>query len=292
MSIVFMLMSLALLPSIYFYWDGSSIPNTDKQLLIETSPLNAIFFTTIGSLGAGTATCMEGSYGESFELTCPTGVFKTIEAHWGDPVGGCNCPASQMLGEDGTCPGTITYVRAPKETSAAEAGRVGAVGRRPPARKTLRTRPQSSLAHAYTPPPLTPLVCCFARSYPAEWANLGGKCVGGACFEGVTALDQECCAATRVDPENGDISPDFSDVSAAGDVGAQSGWRCWSGEQQRSAERLAPLLSWLVGAQSGWLRCCSRGSSERRAAGLALLLSWLASFAAYNNACTASACFV
>ena len=166
LTIIFLLMSFALMPSIFFYWSGSSIPIQDKKALIEVSFFNALFFTTIGSLGAGTASCMEGTMGQTFELSCASGVFKSIEAHWGEPVGGCDCPASQKLTDAGTCPGTITY--------------------------------------------------------PTEWANLGGKCAGGACFESVTDLDDTCCANTRTDPANGDISPDLSDVNIAPNFGCHS----------------------------------------------------------------------
>ena len=70
MSIVFLLMTLALLPSMYFYWKGSALSTEDKALLFAESPLNGLFFTTIGSLGAGAATCMSGVYGESFDVSC------------------------------------------------------------------------------------------------------------------------------------------------------------------------------------------------------------------------------
>mmetsp|Transcript_21 Transcript_21/g.39 ORF Transcript_21/g.39 Transcript_21/m.39 type:complete len:1400 (+) Transcript_21:55-4254(+) len=109
MTVIFLLMSLALAPSMYFYWVGSSMTKEDQALMIEESFLNALFFTTIGSLGAGASTCMEGDVSEMFDLKCPSGVFKKIEAHWGQPNGYCSCPASQQTNDQGTCPGQITY---------------------------------------------------------------------------------------------------------------------------------------------------------------------------------------
>ncbi|GMH83627.1 hypothetical protein TrVE_jg11384 [Triparma verrucosa] len=109
MTVCFLFMSLALAPSILFYWMGSSTSDEDKALMISESALNALFFTTIGSLGAGAVSCMEGNYDQKFDLECPSGVFKSIEAHWGTPTGYCSCPAAQQPNEDGVCPGSKTY---------------------------------------------------------------------------------------------------------------------------------------------------------------------------------------
>ena len=78
-------------------------------MMIEDSFINALFFTTIGSLGAGASTCMEGNVAQEFELKCPSGVFKRIEAHWGSPNGYCSCPAVQQPNENGDCPGQKTF---------------------------------------------------------------------------------------------------------------------------------------------------------------------------------------
>lgn len=109
MTVCFLLMTLALAPSMMFYWLGSSTSEEDKALMISESALNALFFTTIGSLGAGAVSCMEGDYNQKFDLECPSGVFKSIEAHWGTPTGYCSCPAAQQPNEDGACPGSKTY---------------------------------------------------------------------------------------------------------------------------------------------------------------------------------------
>ena len=108
MTVVFLLMSIAVAPSIAFYWLGSSYSAADKSLLMTESPLNALFFTTIGSLGSGTSSCIEGTSGEMIDLKCPSGVFKSVEAHWGAPKGACNCPPAQQVNEQGSCSGVLT----------------------------------------------------------------------------------------------------------------------------------------------------------------------------------------
>ena len=108
MSVVFLIMSIVMVPSMTFYWKGTGFSPDEKSVLLEENPANALFFTTMGSLGSGASSCMEGSYGEVFDLECKTGVFKSVEAHWGEPKGHCNCPASQQLSEQGSCQGQLT----------------------------------------------------------------------------------------------------------------------------------------------------------------------------------------
>ena len=87
MTVVFLLMSFAVAPSISFFWLGSSFSTEDKGALMAESPLNALFLTTIGSLGSGTSSCAEATYGEvrsdeerSNELTTQSQATKTAHA--------------------------------------------------------------------------------------------------------------------------------------------------------------------------------------------------------------------
>jgi len=70
---------------------------------------------------------------------------------------------------------------------------------------------------------LTESGSCPGRvTFPAESAGLGGECFGGPCFEGVTDLDQVCCAEYLTDPANDDRSPDLSDVNISPNFGCHS----------------------------------------------------------------------
>ena len=202
MTVIFLLMSLALAPSMYFYWMGSSMTDEDKALMISESFLNALFFTTIGSLGAGASACMEvrgdylfvqrgaersevptevvatllsphatvfnpaslptpaplltlqGDVSQVFDLKCPSGVFKSIEAHWGEPNGYCSCPAAQQPNDQGSCTGQKTF------------------------------------------------------PYTAPW----GECAGGPCWLSTTKLKESCCAKKLFNPNPADssVTPDFT----------------------------------------------------------------------------------
>mgnify|MGYP006098799925 FL=1 len=167
MSLVLFLLSLAMIPSIAFYYYGSSVDAAEKENMILQSPLNWLFFTTIGSLGTGARTCMEASYGESFDLACESGILKSISVEYGQPTGYCQCPAAQKpTDESGTCPGKKA---SPKES---------------------------------------PWGICNQNM---------------ACFLTKTnPMEEECCAFSLADPENGDFSPSLSGVDVAASEGCSS----------------------------------------------------------------------
>jgi len=104
----------ALLASValYFNYEGSGYSPELKSLMIEQSGLSAtMFFTTLGSWSERSVQCRSEFEGSSFSLECPTGVFTSVEAYYGQPTGTCNCPVEQQVGSDGECPAEPSYHR-------------------------------------------------------------------------------------------------------------------------------------------------------------------------------------
>jgi len=104
----------ALLASItlYFNYEGSGYSPDLKSSMIEQSGLSAtLFFTTLGSWSERSVQCRSEFEGSSISLECPTGVFTSVEAYYGQPTGTCNCPVEQQVGSDGECPAEPSYER-------------------------------------------------------------------------------------------------------------------------------------------------------------------------------------
>jgi hypothetical protein len=104
----------ALLASItlYFNYEGSGYSPDLKSSMIEQSGLSAtLFFTTLGSWSEKSVQCRSEFEGSSISLECPTGVFTSVEAYYGQPTGTCNCPVEQQVGSDGECPAEPSYER-------------------------------------------------------------------------------------------------------------------------------------------------------------------------------------
>lgn len=72
------------------------MPDDERKVLVAESPVNHLFFTTIGSLGEAKIVCRTGLEGETFRMTCGTGIFGSLSAYYGQPSGSCGCPGVQL----------------------------------------------------------------------------------------------------------------------------------------------------------------------------------------------------
>jgi hypothetical protein len=96
--------------TLYFNYEGSGYSPELKDRMIEQSGLTAtVFFTTLGSWAEKTVQCRSETESNSFLLECPTGVFTSVEAYYGQPTGTCSCPVNQQLDSNGDCPADPSY---------------------------------------------------------------------------------------------------------------------------------------------------------------------------------------
>ena len=160
--------------SMYVNFSGSGYSEVQKERMVETDSLTAnIFLTTLGSWGEKTTQCAKKSEGTKFTMSCESGVFTSIEAYYGQPLGTCSCPVEQQLVDkngDGvqTCPATTDYSR----VSFGEC----------------------------------PMV------YGDGGSKLGANTTEGRrgfCLQGKSPFGAQCCAPTSTGPQH---VPDFSDL--------------------------------------------------------------------------------